>query len=924
MRNTNTYTLLKFVLWLAAGCAALQIQAQAEVQNPNFPFWKIKGNAGTDTALHFAGTTDATDYTLRTNNVRRVTLDVNGRLGIGTVQPLRLLHLFGDNTARMGGLATGGTFISAPAAATDKLLYADANGDIKAIAGGTAGQTLTLGAGGIPAWVTPATASNDWTITGNSGTVDGTNFIGTTDNVPLNLRINNQNAGRITNNGITFIGYQAGNVNVGANNTAVGYQALLRNTTGFENVAAGKDALYNNITGEANVAIGTQALLNNTAGGSNTAVGYDALRSNTASFNVAVGRDALRANTTGDRNTAIGYWAMRNSTGGIYNAAVGSNALLNNTGNDNSALGKDALLSNTSGGQNTALGKDAMLTNTTGNSNIAVGYQALASNTTGGENVALARDALRQNTTGVQNTATGKDALRNNTTGGGNTATGRAALFTNIASNYNTATGFQSLFFATGAENSGTGSNALYNTSTGAQNTAMGGSAGFSNTTGSLNTFLGYNANPATGTLTNATAVGANASVSASNCLVLGSGVNVGIGATAPGQRLTVVDAGNINQYSGTLSVFANNLTQGVGIGYMGIQALGSNANQDLSFNARGAGHITMQVTGTTGNVGIGVTNPGNLLSISGPADQFLINNPTNDGTIGVTLNENNSNAARIHHEGDFASGYLEIEDYSAGWSTTALVVKQGNVGIGTNTPTYPLQVSGSQSGSFTFGYLNGSGATGLGSGAANYSIYASDRIAATEFNAYSDARIKNITGLSNSAHDLETLSQIQITDYRFIDTIGKGTKEFKKVIAQQIEQVYPQAVATITDVVPDIYKAASIHNGYIAVENKLKAGDVVKLILDRGIELAPVLSATSKGFTVALKDEGRVFVYGTQVTDFRTVDYEAIAMLNVSATQQLFRLLTELQQKNEEYKNKIDYLVKDIEVMKTALCSRP
>src|SRR5690349_5353510 len=36
-----------------------------------------------------------------------------------------------------------------------------------------------------------------WSTTGNAGTVDGTNFLGTTDNVPLNFRVNNQRVGRL-------------------------------------------------------------------------------------------------------------------------------------------------------------------------------------------------------------------------------------------------------------------------------------------------------------------------------------------------------------------------------------------------------------------------------------------------------------------------------------------------------------------------------------------------------------------------------------------------------------------------------------------------------------------------------------------------------------------------------------------------------
>jgi len=67
--------------------------------------------------------------------------------------------------------------------------------------------------------------------------------------------------------------------------------------------------------------------------------------------------------------------------------------------------------------------------------------------------------------------------------------------------------------------------------------------------TGSNNIFVGFNANPGIGTLSNAGAIGSNASVSASNSLVLGSingvnnataSTNVGIGTTAPAYLLQV------------------------------------------------------------------------------------------------------------------------------------------------------------------------------------------------------------------------------------------------------------------------------------------------------------------------------------------------------------------------------------------------
>ena len=51
---------------------------------------------------------------------------------------------------------------------------------------------------------------------------------------------------------------------------------------------------------------------------------------------------------------------------------------------------------------------------------------------------------------------------------------------------------------------------------------------------------------------------------------------------------------------------------------------------------------------------------------------------------------------------------------------------------------------------------------------------------------------------------------------------------------------------------------------------------------------------------------EASVFVYGKQVTDFHTVDYEAISMLNVSATQQLAK-------ENEQLKNRVNQLEAEV-----------
>jgi hypothetical protein len=85
---------------------------------------------------------------------------------------------------------------------------------------------------------------------------------------------------------------------------------------GSYNTASGYYTLYLN-TANANTAIGYEALLHNTTGADNTASGYSALHTNyIGSNNTASGFDALYSNSTGNNNTAVGNSALyRNETG---------------------------------------------------------------------------------------------------------------------------------------------------------------------------------------------------------------------------------------------------------------------------------------------------------------------------------------------------------------------------------------------------------------------------------------------------------------------------------------------------------------------------------------------------------------------------------------------------------------------------------
>ena len=283
--------------------------------------------------------------------------------------------------------------------------------------GGANGPITISATGGL------ATA---WDLSGNAGTVAGTNFIGTTDNVDVVFKRNNGIAGRLGLNSVSF-----------------GVNSLLNNTTGDQNTANGAAALGSNTTGNGNTANGHFTLFSNTTGTNNTALGREALSSNTTVSNlVAVGYRALYSNTTGIFNTAVGYYALNANTIGNYNTATGKSSLASNTqGINNTANGKSALQDNTTGSANTANGANALILNISGEFNTANGAYALYSNTTGNSNTSNGYLALNSNENGSNNTAIGRSALTSNVSGNDNTALGLNADVAGAAQSFSTVIG---------------------------------------------------------------------------------------------------------------------------------------------------------------------------------------------------------------------------------------------------------------------------------------------------------------------------------------------------------------------------------------------------------------------------------------------------------------------------------------------------
>ena len=372
-----------------------------------------------------------------------------------------------------------------------------------------------------------------------------------------------------TNN--TFLGNATGfNNSTGLHNTFVGSLAGNQNTQGRYNVFIGRLAGGENQKGYSNSFVGVEAGRNNISGTNNVAIGDSAGFSNDTKGSVFIGSKAGYSNTVGTRNTFVGYLSGYTSTTSTQNTHLGSYAGSNHrTGDNNTYIGALAGLTQRAGTGNTYLGAEVNSIvgfrngSAEGSYNTMVGASAGARNQATGNtfvgyesgNTGTRNANEMQPRLGGYNTYVGFKSGHYITNGTGNVGVGSGAGYMNVDGGFNVAIGDSSLFYNISSENTAIGDRAGYLSTYGSGCLYLGKFAGYNDTFGVRNTLLGYKASVLNSNLSNATAIGAFALVSAPNSIVLGDTslhTKVGIGITAPQFALDVRGIINIRD-KGTL-----------------------------------------------------------------------------------------------------------------------------------------------------------------------------------------------------------------------------------------------------------------------------------------------------------------------------------------------------------------------------------
>jgi hypothetical protein len=175
-----------------------------------------------------------------------------------------------------------------------------------------------------------------------------------------------------------------------------------------------------------------------------------------------------------------------------------------------------------------------------------------------------------------------------------------------------------------------------------------------------------------------------------------------------------------------------------------------------------------------------------------------------------------------------------------------------------------------------------------------------------TKIQIPSDSRIKENIRDIDDREALNKILELQPKKYEYIDKNDRGHDTIIGFIAQQVREVIPEAIQISQKLVPNILDWYDYNDGKIFINidditigtkinirynTELNNGDTFKIksIHDDYIELDD-----EDGMKKIPNNMDRVYVYGYEIDDFHTLDKNTIYTHNVSATQELYKIIME------------------------------
>jgi len=214
------------------------------------------------------------------------------------------------------------------------------------------------------------------------------------------------------------------------------------------------------------------------------------------------------------------------------------------------------------------------------------------------------------------------------------------------------------------------------------------------------------------------------------------------------------------------------------------------------------------------------------------------------------------------------------------------------------------------------YAQAGGGPCSSVGNASSQCSAYFSNAIVTPVLVTPSDERIK--TNIQN-VQCIDTLDNIKVCSYDFIESnrsVPYG------LLGQNVEKFIPESINTISDYVPNIMQQTQIklddkNNYYFSLENcqsPLHKGDMVKIYYKNDKHEVLIKSNKDNCFVIDKIPNFDdtfpiIFVVGTRINDFKTINYDSLIPLCIGSIQELNKIVLNQQAQINDLKLEIKKL---------------
>ncbi|MCX6334761.1 MAG: tail fiber domain-containing protein [Bacteroidia bacterium] len=491
--------------------------------------------------------------------------------------------------------------------------------------------------------------------------------------------------------------------------------------------------------------------------------GYDMTKAGKTVDFMTISPDSIRFNINNENSKAVkGGFAVGGydltKKGPINQDFMYITPQTSSNGQYNTFLGYQAGYNNQSTGlYNSFIGYNSGYSNTTGTKNVFLGHLA-GSNSTNTDNNTFIGDQAGQNAVDIANTGyQGSSNVFIGERAGQNVTTGYRSVLIGMYAGLNWEVGESNIFIGYAA-----GSGIQGETPTGQYNTFVGIHAGSHLLTGNFNVYLGDRAGASNWHGANSVIIGGLTNYAVSEHDYVNNDVYIGYNAAAKndGSNNTMIGYEAGTNSTGSNNVFLGNLAGADETGDNKLYIDNSNTASPLIYGDFTDGS---ELLAFNAKVGIGTPNPSQKLDVFGGGRFSGISTATSGSGVEIDFNAYADNRGRIFTYNRSSSTYYGLRIDGSDVLINALT--SGNVGIGTVSPAYKLQV----------------GTAGDGSQAR-----------ANAWNLLSDANLKtSFTKPNNSLKMIE-----EINGYYFYWNTGSDKARQFGFSAQEVEKVLPEIVS--------------------------------------------------------------------------------------------------------------------------------